>query len=64
MKTFEYKTIKIDSKFSWTKSGFESDRIDEELNIMGREGWELVTAESAISTGGTYAFLYTFKRER
>ncbi|TJZ60575.1 DUF4177 domain-containing protein [Sphingobacterium olei] len=64
MKTFEYKTIKIDAKFSWTKSGFETDRIDEELNIMGREAWELVAIESTTSAGGTYALLYTFKRER
>lgn len=64
MRTFEYKTIKINSKFSWTESGFETDRIDEELNKMGRDGWELLAVESTTSAGGTYALLYTFKRER
>ncbi|UUV22106.1 DUF4177 domain-containing protein [Paenimyroides aestuarii] len=62
MKRFEYKTIEIKPKGTWSWK-FDIVEIDKILNDMGSQGWELVTKES-LDTGGTsYSFHLTFKRE-
>lgn len=63
MKRFEYKTIEIKPKGTWTWK-FDTVEIDKILNDMGNQGWELVTMEGKDYGGaGTYSFYYTFKRE-
>lgn len=61
MKRFEYKTILAN-----TNDG--TDSLDYELNNLGDEGWELVTAatdNSVDGDGDTYTeyIWYTLKRE-
>ncbi|SFN51078.1 protein of unknown function [Paenimyroides ummariense] len=62
MKRFEYKTIEIKPKGTWTWK-FDIVEIDKILNDMGSQGWELVTTESRDMSGTAYGFHYTFKRE-
>lgn len=62
MKRFEYKTIEIKPKGSWS-SKFDFVEIDKTLNELGRQGWELVAVESKEMSGTVYGFHYTFKRE-
>lgn len=62
MKRFEYKTIEVKPKGTWT-SKFDIVEIDKILNEMGSQGWELVTTESRDMSGTAYGFHYTFKRE-
>lgn len=53
MKKFEYKKV-------WR--GSDRDRLSLiELNILGDEGWELV---STYSSGEGYDIIYIFKREK
>ena len=61
MKRFEYLTIKADTDL-------DSSYLDKELDSLGEEGWELVTAASDNSInddGETYTeyIWYTLKRE-
>ncbi|MGV4414871.1 DUF4177 domain-containing protein [Chryseobacterium sp. T1] len=59
---FEYKTIIIKPASVWGKT-YDTNEIDKTLNQLGSEGWELVALESRDSTGTSYDFYYTFKRE-
>lgn len=61
-KKFEYKTERIDSKSIWSIK-FDSKEIDEILNQIGSEGWELVSVQDISQTGTAWSFHYTFKRE-
>lgn len=58
MKKFEYKTLYY--KLPLMK-GFENK--DEELNKLGREGWECVNASPITAAGSTNAMVYVLKRE-
>jgi hypothetical protein len=51
MKKWEYKVLKISPSL----------KLDE-LNKLGKDGWELVTAIPNIKIGSTYNILYIFKR--
>ncbi|MBA5791979.1 DUF4177 domain-containing protein [Flavobacterium sp. xlx-214] len=62
MKQFEYKTIKIDSKGSWSLN-YDTNEIDTILNKLGAEGWELVNVQDLGVSGTSFSFHYTFKRE-
>jgi lambda repressor-like predicted transcriptional regulator len=64
IKRFEYKTVEIKPKETW-KSRFDATEIDQILNELGKEGWELITTEdkNGIGDGSTEYFYYTFKRE-
>ena len=57
MKKFEYKTIPVYAT-SWNRD----KNTDEELNSLGKEGWELVTAATIDDDGDSNTW-YTFKRE-
>lgn len=63
MKLFEYKTVEIKPKGTWS-SKFDIVEIDNILNEKGSQGWELITMEDRnIGYGSTACFYYTFKRE-
>lgn len=59
MKKFEYKTVTSTSTLSFKRHTM--DAFDEELNRLGREGWECINAYSPVSKGMDICFL--FKRE-
>ncbi len=61
MDRWEYKTIVIDGK-GFFRSEFD---LEEELNKLGNDGWELVTMVSPIAYawGGTVRLVATFKRK-
>ncbi len=62
-KKFKYKTITIYPKGTWS-SKFDPEMIDEILNEMGQEGWELISMEDKnFGYGSTECFYYTFKLE-
>lgn len=62
-KRFEYKTLVIEPKGFWS-TRFEPSDIDNDLNKLGMDGWELVSVESRNwGQGSTSSFFYTFKRE-
>ena len=61
-KRFEYKTVEIKSKSIWTTE-VPIDEIDEILNQMGQDGWELVVVKELVGMGSSLSSLYTFKRE-
>ncbi len=62
MTGWEYRTVKVQCR------GVLGGRVDEReidriLNMMGLDGWELVTAvANAVAYGQTQSLLYTFKR--
>jgi hypothetical protein len=66
---YEYQTLKLqtDSFFNVDAPGSESPELDELINQLGREGWELVSTESIIDSAfghypSTRAFILFFKR--
>ena len=61
-KRFEYKTVEIKSKSIWTTE-VPINEIDEILNQMGQDGWELVIVKELVGMGSSLSSLYTFKRE-
>jgi len=64
---WEYKTVSIEAKGVWNKNINEESSI-EQLNELGEEGWELVSAVPVERTGSftqktaTYAFVFILKR--
>lgn len=63
MKRFEYKTLKIEPKGFWGTK-FEPEHIDQQLNELGQQGWELVSVQDSEMSGMTTSYHYTFKREK
>lgn len=63
MKRFEYKTLKIEPKGFWGTK-LDPEKIDEILNDLGNQGWELVTMQDLEVNGNSWYFHYTFKREK
>ncbi|WP_300673398.1 DUF4177 domain-containing protein [Soonwooa sp.] len=61
-KTFEYKTVEIKSRSIWTTE-VPTEEIDEILNRLGRDGWELVVVKEFVGMGSSISSMYTFKRE-
>lgn len=57
---WEYKFTYIDSKISDKKT---IAKINEELNAISEEGWELVNFVSASSTHTKYAFVFKRPKE-
>lgn len=64
MRKFEYMTIALGAT-GWFASGkIDFDHLTERLNELGREGWELVTAEDTTGVHGVTRDLALFlKRE-
>ncbi|NLK39346.1 MAG: DUF4177 domain-containing protein [Clostridiales bacterium] len=62
METFEYKTVFTDAKGALGGKVDKSD-FEEQLNLLGAQGWELVsTVPSAQSYGSTRWLISIFKR--
>ncbi|WP_440705783.1 DUF4177 domain-containing protein [Heyndrickxia oleronia] len=59
MNTYEYKTIKIESK-GFFNTSIENDQL---LNEYGAEGWKIVSSFAEQINGITSAVYYTFMRE-
>lgn len=62
MKRFEYKTVKISPKSIWN-SEIKPEEIDDVLNDLGRQGWELVSVQDLTVSGMSISYLYTLKRQ-
>jgi len=54
---FEYKQIVLN--LGLTLGQKKQDEINETLNELGRDGWEMINFEGI---GDTHAFAYVFKR--
>ena len=61
MASWEYKIEKT-TKSMW--SGKDKTDVDELLNNLGRDGWELVTVVPDTTTGSLLGYHFFFKRER
>ena len=59
MNTYEYKTIKIESK-GFFKTIIENDAL---LNKYGLNGWKIVSSVTEQFGGNTIAVYYTLMRE-
>ena len=63
---WEYKTLKIEpEKKFWSWGGdLDSEGVDSQLNLMGQQGWELVSAFDTNSSthGATRFVVLIFKR--
>lgn len=58
---WEYKTVKFDNCRRWTGS-LDLGLLNEQLNLLGRDGWELVQlTPTSPYGGGTMAI---FKRQK
>ena len=62
---WEYKTIKLDTTKYFVASVFEEGKLDQIMNQMGAEGWELVTAfDTNVGSGQTKDIVAIFKRQQ
>lgn len=61
----EYKTISVETTQGWggAKGTANIKELDDALNRMAREGWELVCVEDLKHTAGSGALLCIFSRE-
>ncbi len=61
MSRWEYKVVAVKTKRNFWTSQFDVNVIEEKLNYMGQQGWELVTMEGL---NNRYAIspILTFKR--
>lgn len=62
MQKFEYKTMEIKLDGFLTNTPFKAAAWEEELNVLGRQGWELVTRIERNREGYTTRALLMFKR--
>jgi hypothetical protein len=63
MNQFEYKVMKFKPKSSFFGGSFDNDEINKKINILGQQGWELITSENIAEVfGSTKEILMTFKR--
>lgn len=60
MKRFEYKVVSVGS--IWKT--LDTDKLEEELNILGSQGWELVTKVARSGGSGSTGLIMIFKRPR
>ena len=62
MNKWEYKVISIQARRNFWTSQFDPKAIEEKLNSMGQQGWELVSAEG-LNARYAIAPILTFKRD-
>jgi hypothetical protein len=61
---WQYKTIKLETK-GFMGGVLDINVFDEKLNLLGEQGWELVTSfDTNMSQGGSRDVIATFKRPR
>lgn len=64
MKKFEYKTVMLGEQSNIDKgAGMDIVKIEDGINQLGSEGWELVTSSENITSGFTTRMFLIFKRE-
>ncbi|MFC2165902.1 DUF4177 domain-containing protein [Acidobacteriota bacterium] len=71
MKKWEYRVENstISERWSQKRQKEEIDKMQERLNVLGSEGWEMISYESIPMTGAFtgnvkgYAYLLFFKKE-
>lgn len=62
MQKFEYKTIKMTPKRAIFDQKLEDESLVEEMNVLGKEGWELVTSIDNKMGGTSKSIILIFKR--
>jgi hypothetical protein len=64
MKKWEFLTIKLETS-GWLVGGnFNETKLDEYMNILGEDGWELVSAfDTNKNQGASKDIVAIFKRE-
>ena len=64
MEKFEYKVIVYDTKGIW--GGIvESNQLENQLNLLGYDGWEMVSCTSTNqSDGSSKSIVCIFKRKK
>ncbi len=64
MKQFEYKNIEFEPSGKFIKSiRIDSSELENQLNEIGRNGWELVNSTDYSLNGYTQKIIMFFKRE-
>ncbi|HMP92472.1 MAG TPA: DUF4177 domain-containing protein [Phnomibacter sp.] len=63
MKKFEYKVLEIEAQMYWDRK-LKNVRLEDKMNDLGNEGWELVCAAEYNSGGLLKSIVFTFKREK
>lgn len=62
---WEYKTIKIDAKGTFAGGKVDENALDQLMNRLGEQGWELVSAlDTSMEGGKSRHVLAIFKRQR
>jgi hypothetical protein len=65
MKKFEYKTVVFDKKGTFeTNIELNPNDLEEKMNALGDEGWELIVSANNAQLGHTIASVFIFKREK
>jgi hypothetical protein len=61
----EYKTVSVETNQGWggAKGSANTAALDEVLNRMAKDGWDLVCVEDLQHTAGSGALLSIFSRE-
>jgi len=63
MQKFEYRTVVLGEQSNIDKgASLDIVRIENDLNELGSEGWELVTTSENITSGYTTRMFLIFKR--
>lgn len=63
MPKFEYKTIKLATTGWFTGGNLDEQKLDEYMNSLGRQGWELVSAfDTNQAYGASKDVIAVFKR--
>lgn len=62
MKKFEYRTIKMEPESTFYRQDLDDESLMEEMNVLGREGWELVTTLDNKVGGTSLSIVLIFKR--
>ena len=61
MLRYEYKSIIVKPRGTFNLT-IDNNSVDDQMNALGSDGWELLKIESLNIYGCTSAFIYTFKR--
>ena len=64
MEKFEYKVVVYDTKGIWG-GDVEENQLENQLNLIGNDGWELVSCTSSNeSFGASRSIVCIFKRKK
>ena len=64
MEKFEYKVVVYDTK-GFFGGCVEVNQLENQLNLLGNDGWEMVTCTSTNqSYGSSKSIVYIFKRKK